>query len=54
MSVEVIMPKAGVAMEEGTIVSWLKQEGEEVKIGEPILEITTDSRKRGKSRGSKS
>ncbi|MGO0802978.1 dihydrolipoyl dehydrogenase, partial [Clostridioides difficile] len=35
-------PKAGVAMEEGTIVSWLKQEGEEVKIGEPILEITTD------------
>ncbi|WP_196783020.1 dihydrolipoyl dehydrogenase [Clostridioides difficile] len=36
------MPKAGVAMEEGTIVSWLKQEGEEVKIGEPILEITTD------------
>ncbi|HBF4253738.1 dihydrolipoyl dehydrogenase [Clostridioides difficile] len=42
MSVEVIMPKAGVAMEEGTIVSWLKQEGEEVKIGEPILEITTD------------
>ena len=41
MSVEVIMPKAGVAMEEGTIVSWLKQEGEEVKIGEPILEITT-------------
>ncbi|MGO0807119.1 biotin/lipoyl-containing protein [Clostridioides difficile] len=29
-------------MEEGTIVSWLKQEGEEVKIGEPILEITTD------------
>ncbi|HFL2583941.1 TPA: dihydrolipoyl dehydrogenase [Clostridioides difficile] len=42
MSVEVIMPKAGVTMEEGTIVSWLKQEGEEVKIGEPILEITTD------------
>ncbi|HBY3335224.1 TPA: dihydrolipoyl dehydrogenase [Clostridioides difficile] len=42
MSVEVIMPKAGVDMEEGTIVSWLKQEGEEVKIGEPILEITTD------------
>ncbi len=42
MSVEVIMPKVGVAMEEGTIVSWLKQEGEEVKIGEPILEITTD------------
>ena len=42
MSVEVLMPKAGVAMEEGTIVSWLKQEGVEVKIGEPILEITTD------------
>ncbi len=36
------MPKAGMAMEEGTIVRWLKEEGERVKKGEPLLEITTD------------
>ena len=42
MSVEIIMPKAGVAMEEGTIVSWLKNEGDVVSIGDPIIEITTD------------
>jgi dihydrolipoamide dehydrogenase len=42
MAVEIIMPKAGVAMESGTIVEWLKDIGEEVKTGDPILEITTD------------
>ena len=36
------MPKAGMAMEEGTIVRWLKKEGEAVVKGEPLLEITTD------------
>jgi pyruvate dehydrogenase E2 component (dihydrolipoamide acetyltransferase) len=36
------MPKAGMAMEEGTIVRWLKEEGERVEKGEPLLEITTD------------
>jgi dihydrolipoamide dehydrogenase len=42
MSVEIIMPKAGMAMEEGTIIKWLKEEGEAVKEGEPIVEILTD------------
>ena len=42
MAHEIIMPKAGMAMEEGTIVRWLKREGEEVKEGEPLLEIETD------------
>ncbi len=38
----IIMPKMGDAMEEGTLVRWLKQEGELVKEGEPIAEIATD------------
>ena len=39
---KVIMPKLGEVMEEGEIVRWLKREGEEVKRGEPLLEIATD------------
>ena len=42
MAVEIIMPKAGMAMEEGTIVKWLKEEGDEVKEGDILLEILTD------------
>lgn len=42
MATEIIMPKAGMDMEEGTIIKWLKKEGDEVKVGEPILEILTD------------
>ncbi len=42
MAIEVIMPKAGSEMVEGEIVKWFKQEGEEVKTGEPLLEIVTD------------
>ncbi|MBF0710298.1 MULTISPECIES: dihydrolipoamide acetyltransferase [unclassified Gemella] len=42
MAVEVIMPKAGSEMEEGEIVQWFKNEGDEVKEGEVLLEIVTD------------
>ncbi|MFZ7121472.1 MAG: 2-oxo acid dehydrogenase subunit E2 [Eubacteriaceae bacterium] len=42
MSTEIIMPKAGMDMEEGTVIKWLKQEGDIVQIGEPLLEILTD------------
>jgi len=42
MATSIIMPKAGMAMEEGTIVKWLKAEGEPVEKGEPLLEILTD------------
>jgi pyruvate dehydrogenase E2 component (dihydrolipoamide acetyltransferase) len=38
----VIMPKMGDAMEEGTLLKWLKNEGEEVASGDPIAEIETD------------
>ena len=39
---DVIMPKLGFTMEEGSIVRWLKQAGDTVTQGEPIVEITTD------------
>jgi pyruvate dehydrogenase E2 component (dihydrolipoamide acetyltransferase) len=39
---EMIMPKMGDAMEEGTLVKWLKSEGDEVSEGDPIAEIETD------------
>ncbi|MCX7993454.1 MAG: 2-oxo acid dehydrogenase subunit E2, partial [Fimbriimonadales bacterium] len=42
MAVAVIMPELGESIVEGTIVRWLKQEGESVKEDEPIVEIMTD------------
>src|SRR5689334_13279337 len=39
---EVRMPKMGDGMEEGTINSWLKKEGDQVTSGEPIAEVETD------------
>jgi pyruvate dehydrogenase E2 component (dihydrolipoamide acetyltransferase) len=36
------MPKLGMNMTEGTIVKWLKQEGDPIKEQEEILEIETD------------
>jgi pyruvate dehydrogenase E2 component (dihydrolipoamide acetyltransferase) len=38
----VIMPKMGDAMEEGTLLKWLKAAGDEVSEGDPIAEIETD------------
>ena len=42
MAFEVKMPQLGLTMEEGTVSRWVKQEGDTVKAGEVILEITTD------------
>ena len=42
MAFEVRMPQLGLTMEEGTVTRWVKQEGDAVKAGEVILEITTD------------
>ena len=36
------MPQMGYDMQEGTLVRWLKAEGEEVSIGEAVAEIETD------------
>ena len=42
MAYAVIMPKAGMAMESGKVIRWLKNEGDRVEQGEPLLEIETD------------
>jgi len=42
MAEAVIMPKAGMAMEEGTIIQWFKSEGDPIEKGEAIAEIETD------------
>jgi len=42
MAVEVKLPRLGQGMESGTIVRWLKAEGETVSKGEPLYELDTD------------
>jgi len=42
MATEVKLPRLGQGMEAGTIVKWLKREGEAVKKGEPLYELDTD------------
>ena len=42
MATEVILPRLGQGMESGTIVRWLKSEGEQVARGEPLFELDTD------------
>lgn len=42
MIVDVVMPKMGESLTEGTIVKWLKKEGDKIERDEMILEISTD------------
>jgi pyruvate dehydrogenase E2 component (dihydrolipoamide acetyltransferase) len=42
VAVEIVMPRMGLTMEEGTVVAWLKLENQPVTAGEPLLEIETD------------
>jgi pyruvate dehydrogenase E2 component (dihydrolipoamide acetyltransferase) len=39
---DVAMPRLSDSMEEGTILKWLKSDGDEVKRGEELVEIETD------------
>ncbi|AKI01852.1 e3 binding domain protein [Hoeflea sp. IMCC20628] len=39
---EIIMPALGMAQDTGKIVSWLKQSGDPVRIGDAIMEVETD------------
>src|SRR6476661_2746162 len=39
---EIVMPRLSDSMEEGTILKWLKADGDEVARGEPLAEIETD------------
>ena len=42
MSVDIVMPRLSDSMEEGTILRWIKSVGEEVAVGEELVEIETD------------
>jgi len=42
MATEIKLPRLGQGMESGTIVKWLKSEGEPVEKGEPLYELDTD------------
>jgi pyruvate dehydrogenase E2 component (dihydrolipoamide acetyltransferase) len=42
MATEVKLPRLGQGMESGTIVRWLKSEGEQVEKGEPLYELDTE------------
>jgi pyruvate dehydrogenase E2 component (dihydrolipoamide acetyltransferase) len=42
VAVEIKLPRLGQGMESGTIVRWLKSEGESVAKGEPLFELDTD------------
>jgi pyruvate dehydrogenase E2 component (dihydrolipoamide acetyltransferase) len=39
---DVVMPRLSDSMEEGTILRWIKSEGEEVAVGDELVEIETD------------
>ncbi|MDB5302683.1 MAG: pyruvate dehydrogenase, partial [Phycisphaerales bacterium] len=42
MSAEITMPQQSDTMTEGTVVKWIKKEGDKVRAGEIIAEIETD------------
>jgi 2-oxoglutarate dehydrogenase E2 component (dihydrolipoamide succinyltransferase) len=42
MQVEIIMPKMGESIQEGTIIRWIKKTGEKIEKDEALLEISTD------------
>lgn len=42
MAMPVRMPSLGAAMAEGMVARWLKEDGEWVKEGEPVVEVETD------------
>jgi pyruvate dehydrogenase E2 component (dihydrolipoamide acetyltransferase) len=41
-AVEIVMPRLSDAMEQGTIVRWLKQVGDQVDVGDELVEVETD------------
>ncbi|MGW8122970.1 dihydrolipoamide acetyltransferase family protein [Roseivirga echinicomitans] len=40
--VEMVMPKMGESIMEGTVLAWLKQEGDTIEADESVLEVATD------------
>ncbi len=42
MATPIIMPKFGMTQEEATVLRWLRQEGDTVEQGDPLMEVETD------------
>ncbi|MBI3850415.1 MAG: 2-oxo acid dehydrogenase subunit E2 [Verrucomicrobia bacterium] len=42
MPIEIIIPRLGWSMDEGNFVGWLKQDGEQVKSGEPLFTLESE------------
>ena len=40
--IEVPMPKLSMTMEEGELIAWVKNEGDQVRAGEVIAEVNSD------------
>src|SRR3954447_14182262 len=39
---DIVMPRLSDSMEEGTILSWMRKVGDEISVGDEIVEIETD------------
>ena len=39
---DIVMPRLSDSMEEGTILTWMKKVGDEIAVGDEIVEIETD------------
>src|SRR5260221_11069466 len=44
---DVVMPRLSDSMEEGTVLQWLKKVGDEVAVGDELVEIETDKANMG-------
>ncbi len=42
MATDIVMPRLSDSMEEGTVLTWMKSVGDEVELGEELVEIETD------------
>jgi 2-oxoglutarate dehydrogenase E2 component (dihydrolipoamide succinyltransferase) len=42
MSYEIVVPQLGESVFEATVQEWLKEPGDRIKIGEPVVELETD------------
>ncbi len=42
MATDIVMPRLSDSMEEGTILRWIKREGDELVVGDELVEIETD------------
>src|SRR5213592_1329388 len=41
MAQEIVLPQWGMEMQDATVVRWLKQEGDPIQEGEPLVELET-------------